>query len=295
MVKTVTITGASGFIGGHLCRYLSEVSPGFIVNTLSVRGDLEALRSGPTGDILVHCAGIAHSTSNEKREITRINEELPFETARWARQAGYGQFLFFSSALVWGDHQQTVDVGKDVPEPSSVYGKAKLAAELRLRELSTEGFVVSIVRLPLVYGPGVKGNLARLIDLITRWPLIPVGSRTAMRSLCGVDTIGRFVSHLIDNRLGGVFTLVDAPVVSTYDMGRYIALGLHRTRHVVSSPAIMEAAIKRLNPAIGTRLYGNKVFRNGGIEDVGFSPRKPEEQIREDFAIMARYHVDNRS
>jgi len=226
----------------------------------------------------------------DENAVLQSNTELPVRLAKWARSVGYGRFVFFSSVLVWGDHQEEINAQNDLPQPSSLYGRAKIEAEEQLLKLETPSFRVTVLRLPLVYGPGVRGNLARLIDFVNAWPIFPIGSRTALRSLCSIETVCRFVNHILINSLDGVFTITDIEL-STYDIARYLAGGLEKPRLVVPTPVVVQQLLRLVAPNTGRKLYGTKVIYGGGTAQVGFNHHLNHEQVKSAFTEMVRHHL----
>ena len=167
-MKKILITGAGSFIGTSLEKYI-ENHKNHAEYEISV---LDTMTPSDTWnfsgfDVVFHVAGIAHAdvgnVSEERKELYRkVNTELAIETAKKAKAAGVKQFIFMSSAIVYG---ASSPIGKEKiitkdtkPEPENFYGKSKLNAEIGLLELSEDDFRVVILRPPMIYGPGCKGN-----------------------------------------------------------------------------------------------------------------------------------------
>ena len=286
----VTITGASGFIGSHLVSHFSERETN--VGRYSVRYPLSADTVGPVGDVLVNCAGIAHTTYPDSVLVHQANRDLPVQTAQWAKSSGYTHYVFLSTTLVWDESLELIETERDVPEPNTEYGKAKLAAEKDIMSLTSSSFSVSVIRLPLVYGPGVKGNLVRLIDAVAKWPVCPLGSKEAVRSVTGLSTIGRFIEHVIKNRNQGVFTLIDTPQLTTFDMVRYIKDALPKSGAAIPLPYVTRFVLDRVSPAISTRLLHCRVIVDNSVRETGFDPSVETDVVRRDFGQMARHRYE---
>src|SRR5690606_20844342 len=140
----------------------------------------------PPADVMIHVGGIAHDLHGEMDESAyrAANAELPVALARRCAQAGYRRFVFVSSAKVIGD-ATTAPASEDTPcHPRGPYARAKRDAELALARLAPQaGIEVIILRPPLVYGPGVGANFARLMTLASGPLPWPTSSRKARRSL----------------------------------------------------------------------------------------------------------------
>ena len=262
------------------------------VSRYSVRYPQTTDSTGPSGNVLIHCAGIAHAALPDPALIYQANHKLPVQTAIWAKEKGYSHFVFLSTGLVWDESLEVIDTGKDIPTPDTHYGKAKLAAEIEILGLADRSFAVSIVRLPLVYGPGVKGNLARLIDAVASWPACPLGSRKAIRSVTAVSTIIRFIEHLVRIQQTGIYTLIDTPRLSTFEMVRFIQAGLPNCGLAIPLPSFVRPVLDRVTPSISRRLLHSREIVDNSVRETGFDPIIEREAVREGFAQMARRHYE---
>jgi nucleoside-diphosphate-sugar epimerase len=280
----ITITGASGFLGNAIEKYLE--SKGETTERFRVRYPLSLSTPGPSGDAFLHCAGIAHAAYPDIALVYAVNHELAVQAARLAKARGYSHFIFLSTALVWNDTLEKIDANEDNPLPNTEYGKAKLAAEHDIMYLSSNCFSVSVVRLPLVYGPGVKGNLARLIDAVARWPVCPLGYRHALRSVTGVATLNRFVEHLIRYPESGIYTLIETPKLSTLEMVRLIADALPNHGMIVPLPDFARPLFDRMSPGISKRLLHSRVINDQSVTLTGFDPTISEDELRHGLAEM---------
>lgn len=211
----LTITGATGFVGRAACaeavarkltvravtRTACEMPPG--INNVSV-GDIDgATEWGPSlvnCDVLVHLAARVHvmeeSAADPLGSFRRVNVEGTLNLARQAVAAGVRRFVFVSSIKVNGE---STSPGKpfsesDAPLPMDAYGVSKMEAEQGLRALAARtGLEVTIIRPPLVYGPGVKANLAALLGAVQKgWPL-PLGAVQNLRSFVSIDNLVDFI------------------------------------------------------------------------------------------------------
>ncbi len=178
----ILITGENSFIGTSFTRFAAEM-PQHTLKTVSLRDNALPDIDFSNIDTVFHVAGIAHvdygrPTDEQKKLYRKVNTELPIETAKRAKNAGVRQFIFMSSSIVYNKYRNKKDrIGPNtIPSPNSVYGFSKLNAENGLLALSDDTFRVCIIRSPLVYGPGCKGNYPTLSKAAHCLPFFPLPS-----------------------------------------------------------------------------------------------------------------------
>jgi UDP-glucose 4-epimerase len=161
-MKRVLITGASGFIGSYLVKHLK----GLDIKTLSLQ-NANWQQHDFDVDVIIHCAGIAHaSTSIPDSQYHEVNCELTKALLQKAIESKVSQFIFLSTALVFGEgHVGEIQLNSPL-NPQNAYAKSKVCAEVALQ--STTQISMCILRLPLVLGPEPKGNVKALASL-ARW------------------------------------------------------------------------------------------------------------------------------
>lgn len=199
----LALTGATGFIGQHLLRELPKrghrlrvllrrpaTAPlnaaSAVIGDLARPMNMSAALEGV--DAVIHSAGLAHAMSGVPEDDYRVlNTEATIGLARAAGRAGARRFVFLSSIRAQcGPSADAVLTETMEPHPTDAYGRSKLAAERGLAELDIDWVALRAV---LVYGPGVKGNMAQLMRL-ARSPLpLPVGSLRGRRSLIALDSL----------------------------------------------------------------------------------------------------------
>lgn len=237
-MRKILITGAGSFIGTSFENYIKshekhaeyEIS---VMDTLTgklVGGESEDIWNFDGYDVVFHVAGIAHAdvgkvTEEGKELYRRVNTELAIETAKKAKAAGVKQFIFMSSAIVYG---ASSPIGKEKiitkdtkPEPENFYGESKLNAETGLLELSADDFKVVILRPPMIYGPGCKGNYNSLRKFALKLPVFPKVDNE--RSMLYIDNLCEFVRLMIDNEESGIFHPANAENSNTSEMVKMIA------------------------------------------------------------------------
>lgn len=260
MKKRVLITGSGSYVGGWVKRRLEEEPEKFEVEEVSVRGGAWRSLDFSRFDSVFHVAGIAHVSADPKMEpeYMRVNRDLAVEVGERAKAAGAGQFVFMSSAIVYGE---AAPAGSGVgitpetpPEPSNFYGRSKLEAEEGLRALGSPAFKVAVLRCPMVYGPGCKGNFPLLASLSRRSLVFPkVGNR---RSAVYVGNLAELVALLVLDGGGGLFWPQDGEYLETGGIVR--ALGEAQGRSVRLTGALAPLArLASRHTSVGRKAFGD--------------------------------------
>ena len=286
----IALTGATGFIGqyllqempkrGHRVRALLRRPASMPVDASSaVIGDLtrpQNMSAALEGvDAVIHSAGLAHATSGIPEDDYRlINTEATVRLARAARRAGAKRFVFLSSIRAQcGPTADTVLTEAIEPRPTDAYGRSKLAAERGLAELDLDW--VSL-RAVLVYGPGVKGNMAQLIKL-ARSPLpLPLAGLTARRSLLALENLSAAVETVLaaPGPLRRVFVAADPQALTIAEMIAALRSGLGRQPNVFPfPPTLLESLFRAAGRAeIYQRLSGSLIADPAALTSLGWAP-----------------------
>jgi len=252
----LALTGAGGWIGGRLRE--SAIERG--IDTSALRARAGEPIAPPPADVMIHVGGIAHDLYGQMDQAAyrAANAELPVALARRCAEAGYRRFVFVSSAKVIGD-ATTRPATEDTPcRPRGHYARAKLDAEGSLAHLAPElGLEILVVRPPLVYGPGVGANFARLIGLADGPLPWPVSSRRARRSLVYLDNLVDALLFLAARPAQGAGTVsihhvADGPAPAVDELVDRLREALGRPRRHLPVPAALIAAMLA-TPAIGAR------------------------------------------
>ena len=227
-MKRILITGANSYIGMSFEKYISENYPGeYVVDTVDMIDGSWRNKSFSGYDSVFHVAGIAHLKETKKNAhlYYEVNRDLAIEIANKARGEGVKQFVFLSSMSVYG--MDTGVITKDTePKPKTNYGKSKLQAENSIVHLSDENFKVCIIRSPMVYGKGCKGNFQTVVRIVKKSPIFPYVKN--QRSMIYIVNLCSFVRMCVDNSLEGLFHPQNKEYVSTIDMARWISEVLNK-------------------------------------------------------------------
>lgn len=278
----IAVTGASGFIGRHLCA--AAASAGIACVALG----RESLRAGVLEpaiegcDAVLHLAGrahVLHETSNSpEAEFREVNVTLTKRVAAAARDVGVGRFVYVSSAGVLG--QVSPPEGLDdtsPPQPYDAYTRSKLEAERLLAGELPGSVPFTIVRPPLVYGPGARGNFERLVRaVLAGWPL-PVGGLRARRSMVGVrNLVDLLLRASLDAGAEGATMLVaDRELVTAGEFVRAVAHAAQRRPRILDVPApVLKVGLRLIGrgPDVA-RLMQPFVLRPSAVQHrLGWSP-----------------------
>lgn len=286
----IALTGSTGFIGQHLVRELPRRGYRLRVllrrptslptNTASaVIGDIARPQNMSAAlqdvDAVIHSAGLAQAMSGVPEDDYRvINTEATINLARAARRAGAKRFIFLSSIRAQsGPTADTVLTEALQPSPTDAYGRSKLAAERGLAELDIDW--VSL-RAALVYGPGVKGNMAQLMRL-ARSPLpLPLGGLRARRSLLAVENLSAAIEAVLATQetLRRPFIVADAQALTVAEMIAAMRRGLGRWPNVFWFPAMfLEYSFRAAGRQhVYERLSGSLVVDPSALMRMGWTP-----------------------
>ncbi len=229
-MKKILITGANSYIGMSFEKYVSQWPERYETDTVDMIDGSWREKSFSGYDAVFHVAGIAHSDngkiSKEKEKLYySINTDLTIETAKKAKEDGVKQFVFMSSAIVYGESApigKQKMIKKETPvSPANCYGDSKVQAEKGLMALENDNFKVVILRPPMIYGKGSKGNYPILSKLAQKFPLFP--SVRNERSMLYVGNLVEFVRLMIENEEQGIFWPQNKEYINTSEMVKMIA------------------------------------------------------------------------
>jgi UDP-glucose 4-epimerase len=272
----ILVTGATGFVGG---RFVADFCDHYEIQTVSLRQTPVSQISFNDIEAIVHCAALVHQMQGAPREsYFQINYELTKELAIKAKASGVKHFIFLSTAHVYGvygdiEHPERTLGPNTECHPHDPYGESKVAAENFLLGLQSADFVVSILRPPLVYGEGAKGNLLSLAKLIRRMPVLPFGYDKNRRSLIYVGNLVYFIHLVIQKRLPGIFLPQDERPLSIKDLILFLATTTQQKVFLFNPPALFLWALKTILPHYASRLYGSLALESTkSNRDLGYTP-----------------------
>ena len=290
-MKKILVTGASGFIGHSLCETLSKSGRTVIgavrsLNSILLNNNIKYVSVGDISfkknwkdlllgvDCIIHCAGIAHKMNKDKNfdayKLTNLNGTKYL--AEQAAEAGVKRLVFLSSIKVNGENTDIIN-GKekflynDIPKPKDAYAVYKFEAEKVLFNISANTELETVViRFPLVYGNAAKGNLARLIDIISKNLPLPFKAINNKRSLIGIHNLVDLLIRCIDHpeASGKTFLASDGEDLSTPELIKLIASSMGRKANLFSLPVYM---LKFLGIIFGKREEINRLVGSLRIDN----------------------------
>lgn len=263
-MKKVLVTGSSGFVGRLFC---SGHQDRYQLTTVSLQNvAVEDLKLSDV-DVILHLAGIAHRMEKtDDRLYFDVNFELTKKLAQASKKAGVKQFIFMSTIKVYGEHSQWL-TPETLCTPNDAYGKSKFMAEEYLRELSSSQFNVAIIRPPLIYGPGVKGNMDRLIQLVSHRKFIPLGNIENKRSMVSIDNLIQLINLIIEKEAKGLFLVQDRKPISTSDLLKELIKAKQTNAKLISIPYGVRFLIRKFLPHIYKRLFGSLVVDDSSTKN----------------------------
>ncbi len=279
-MKKVLITGANSYIGMSFENWIKNNNKGISVDTQDMIGDEWKKTDFSQYDSIFHVAGIAHAdvgkvTEEQKALYYKVNTDLTVECAKKAKAEGVKQFVFMSSIIVYGE---SAGIGKgrvitkDTPlTPANFYGDSKVKAEEGLLELVDDSFKVVILRPPMIYGKGSKGNYPLLAKMARKLPFFP--NVENQRSMLYIGNLCKFISLMIENEENGIFYPQNREYVRTSQMVKEIA--------AVQNKKIRMTRI--FNPAL--KVLGRLGGKLGGLANKAFGNMVYEKE-------MSEYHMD---
>ncbi len=254
-MKKILITGAGSYVGTSLETYLRQWPESYAVETVDMLGDGWKEKDFSGFDAVFHVAGIVHQpkTKDDPAQLAlyeKVNTHLALETARKAKAEGVKQFVFMSTTGVYGMKSpvgKITMITKDTPAvPNDNYGISKLKAEKGLQALAGEGFKLAILRPPMIYGKGCKGNYVTLAKIAKKLPLFPWVDN--QRSMLYIDNLSEFVRLLVDDEAEGMFWPQNDEYVNTSEMVNFIAYANGRNILLVKG---VTWGLKLLRPLTG--------------------------------------------
>ena len=254
----ILVTGANGFVGKH---FITIANQQFNCTAISLQNNNWQTQTFNGIDTVLHLAGKAHQMEPIDDQIYfDINYTLTKLLFEKCVADGVKHFIYISSTKVYGDDILT-ELNEQSPcNPTDAYGKSKLAAEQYL--LQQKSMVVTIVRPPLIYGAGVKGNLLKIMQLCNSNKPLPFGNINNQRSMVGIHNLVAMLSAIILLQKPGIFVPCDAAPISTTTLVSCIRKALQRKPNIFSIPIFMRSIIKKLRPALYTRLFGSFYINN---------------------------------
>jgi nucleoside-diphosphate-sugar epimerase len=274
--KRILITGKGSYVGTSFKKWVEQWPEQYDVEEISVRGEEWQRLDFSVYDVVLHVAGIAHVSTDPSMESQyyKINRDLTVEVASKAKHENVKQFIFLSSIIVYGSVKSSrglININT-IPKPINFYGKSKLQAEEKVAALENESFKVVILRPPMIYGSGSKGNYQLLAKFSIKSPIFP--NIINKRSVIHIDNLCEFLRLIIVNKEQGIFFPQNFENVSTSQMVTLIAEVYGKK--IILTKIFNPIIINKLTQKVGLI---NKIFGNLAYE-LNMSKYKDNYQIR---------------
>jgi nucleoside-diphosphate-sugar epimerase len=262
-MKKILITGKDSYIGTSFEKWLKQWPGQYEVDTVGTKNDEWRSFDFSGYDTVLHVAGIAHVSVNPKMKdlYYRVNRDLAIDVAQKAKKVGVKQFVFMSSIIVYGEDAPIgakMMITKDtVPQPSNFYGKSKLASDLAIQKMNDVQFHTVVIRSPMVYGPGCKGNFPKLIKFAKLCPVFPDINNE--RSMIFIDNLSEFIRLCIDWDVSGVFYPQNRDYLSTKVIIAILAEQMCKKVWFISHFNILFRLVSKKIGLIN-KVFGSKVY-----------------------------------
>ncbi|MEH7225236.1 NAD-dependent epimerase/dehydratase family protein [Bacillus sp. JJ1566] len=268
-MKKILITGANSFVGTSFKKWISQYPEKYSVDTISLRDEKWKETSFEEYDAVLHTVGIAHVDSNPDPKLEslyyRINRDLTIKTAQKAKNEGVKQFIFMSSIIVYGDSSRINETRviniNTKPTPANFYGNSKLQAEEGIRLLESNKFKVAIIRPPMIYGKGSKGNYPKLAKIAKLLPVFPDINNE--RSMLHIDNLCEILRLIIDYKDSGIFYPQNEKYVKTSEMVSLISevngKKIKLTKFFNPLLGIMSGKVALINKVFGSLVYDKEL------------------------------------
>ena len=203
-----------------------------------------------------------------REKYFEVNTELTRRVAEEAKKQGVRHFVFYSTVKVYGydgdlyNHNLILNEESECKPMNDPYGESKWEAEKILRRLEDDNFKIGIIRPPMVYGKGVKGNMESLIKLVKMLPILPFNYDKNRRSLVNIENLMYLTTLVIDKEASGVFLPLDEKNISLKEIVEGIekAYNLKRINIPMIQPIFW--LLTKMKPNIMVRLFGTLQFDN---------------------------------
>jgi len=270
-----TITGANGFIGSALTTSLVQRGhtvagwgrrSGFDLTAAAPAADLSWIEQLRGSDAVIHLAAHVHAgaadSDLESERHRQINHQGTLRLATAALTAGVRHFVFLSTAKVFGEGENGPYGPQSPARPQGAYAQSKWQAEQDLQQLTAgTSMALTIIRPPLVYGPGVSANFARLAQLASLPIPLPLATIDNRRDMIGIDNLADLIATCLEQpaAFGKTFLCSDGQPYSLGEVVANIRAAHGKSSHLFALPAnwINALAAAALGRAAAQRLFGN--------------------------------------
>lgn len=253
----ILITGKNSYVGNMTEKWLQQKEEDLTIDKISMRNDEWKKLDLGVYDSIIHVAGIAHNSSDRKLEdlYYSVNRDLTIDLAKKAKEDGAKQFIFLSSIIVYGTKNEVI-TKETKPDPDNFYGDSKLQAEEGILPLSSNTFKVAIIRPPMIYGKGSKGNYPLLSKLSRITPCFP--NYDNLRSMIFIKNLTELIRLIIINNSDGYYHPQNQTYVKTKNLVREISINDNKRVIFLKKINPIIKVIKQIGPF--KKIFGNLYY-----------------------------------
>lgn len=232
-MKKILITGLNSYIGDSFANWLAQWPNDYEVTKWDFKDQSWKNKSFSEFDSILNVAGIAHNSNDYKLEdlYYRVNTDLAIAIAEKAKDDGVKQYIHLSSIIVYGSRVEEINPATPF-DPDNFYGDSKVQAEIGLEKLENDKFNIAIIRPPMIFGKGSKGNYPLLSKFARKTPVFP--DIQNKRSMLHIDNLSELIRLIIDQKSQGLYFPQMEDYVSTSLMVKEIA-SVHNKNIILTS------------------------------------------------------------
>ena len=268
-ITKITITGVTGFVGQNLAKYLSDI------DVLGISRDAKGINiTYPELSLnifnkqkaFIHLAGKSHDlkkTSDDK-EYFEVNTELTKRLFDQFLESDCETFIYMSSVKAVADHADGILTENVKPNPLTVYGKSKLAAEeYILSRKNLKNKRVFVLRPCMIHGPNNKGNLNLLYSFVSKGIPYPFGKYSNRRSFVSVENLCFIIKELIFNSKieSGIYNIADDISLSTIDLVKVISEVLCKPTRILKLPKLFVRFIAKVGDLFSIPINSERLLK----------------------------------
>ena len=257
-MKSIFITGSSGFVGQNIIKYFNSI---YEFYKFSKNDEININQ-----DVVLHFAGKAHDLKNTSNaeEYYIVNTELTKQLVDNFLESDAKVLITLSSVKAVADKLNCELTEEYIPNPLTHYGKSKLLAEQYIfgKDIP-EGKRIYILRPCMIHGPGNKGNLNLLFKIVSKGLPWPLGEFKNKRSFCSIDNLCFIINELIenDNVPSGVYNIADDEPISTIELINLISVALGKNPHIWNVPQSLIKSLSKIGDILSLPLNSERLYK----------------------------------
>jgi len=291
-LKKILITGANSYIGVSFENYIKDnFSDQYVIDTVDTIDGKWEKTSFFGYDSVFHVAGLAHQRATDENAdmYYKINRDLAIKIAQKAKDNGVNQFVFMSSMSVYGVNEGVIKADT-VPTPTTDYGKSKLQAEEGIKALESESFKICILRPPMVYGLGCKGNFKIMLSIVKKYPFFPRINNK--RSMVYIDNLCAFVEFAIKKDLSGLFFPQNKEYMNTTNMAKWMGEAINKKNYM---SFLLGIGVYIIKPFLGIvqKAFGTLIYDDTEVFDYNYCVTDLQNSVKISVTTKGKVESNN--